>query len=74
MALSEAKKKSNKKWNDANMKIKYDRISILVPKGRKKAIEAFVKNSGESINGFTNRLYMTCMGLTEREWKEPEQE
>lgn len=50
----------------------YDRISITIPKGQKRALETFVKERGESsINGFTNRLYRAEMGLTEEEWKKP---
>ena len=40
MPISEAKKKANKKWNDENMKDRYDRIQIVVPKGQKGIIQA----------------------------------
>ena len=56
MAISEAKKKANKKWNDNNMKERYDRIQIVVPKGEKDAIQAAAQRTGESVNGFINRL------------------
>ena len=55
MALSEARKKANKKWNDENMKEKYDRISVLVSKGKKDTIKTHAEKHGESINGFINR-------------------
>ena len=55
MALSEAKKRANKKWNDENMKEKYDRIQLVVPKGKKDIIKAHAESKGESINGFVNR-------------------
>lgn len=33
----------------------YDRITILVPKGRKDVIKAHAGARGESVNGFVNR-------------------
>lgn len=58
MAISEARKQANKKWNDANMKERYDRIQLVVPKGKKEKIQACVKANGkkESVNAFINRL------------------
>lgn len=54
--MSEAKKKANKKWNDANLSERYDRIQLVVPKGKKEKIKAFAESKGESLNGFVNRL------------------
>ena len=50
----------------------YDRISVTVPKGQKKAIDAHAKQHGVSINGLVNILLRTDMGLTEVEWREPD--
>ncbi len=55
MPLSEARKRANKKWNDENMKTKYDRIQIVVPKGKKPILQEHAINEGESLNGFVNR-------------------
>lgn len=55
MALSEARKKANKKWNDENQKKLYDRIQLVVHKGRKEIIKAHAESRGESVNGFINR-------------------
>lgn len=55
MALSEARKRANKKWNDENLKEKYDRIQLIVPKGKKAIIKAHAESKGESINKFVNR-------------------
>lgn len=55
---------------DKYVKNNYDRIEIKVPKGRKKAVEAFAKEHGESVNGMLNRLLQAEMGLQEHEWKE----
>ena len=41
----------------------YDRIELLVPKGKKEEIKLFAAKRGESINGFVN-------GLINREMQE----
>jgi len=53
--MSEAKKRANKKWNDENLKDRYDRIQVVVPSGRKEIIRAKAKENGESVNAFINR-------------------
>ena len=50
--MSEARKAANKKWNDANMKEKYDRIQLVVPKGEKDIIKTFADISGESVSAY----------------------
>ena len=55
MSMSEAKKRANKKWNDANLKERYDRIQLVVPKGKKEIIQNALRD-GESVNGFINAL------------------
>ena len=52
MAPSDAQRKASRKWNDANMKSRYDRINILVPKGQKAVIEEAAKQAGESISQY----------------------
>jgi len=59
--ISEAKKRANKKWNDANMKERYDRIQLVVQKGRKAIIQAYAEARGESLNGFVNRAIDEAM-------------
>lgn len=54
--ISEAKKRANKKWNDANLKDRYDRIQLVVHSGKKVRIQAAAQQSGESVNAFINRL------------------
>ncbi len=56
MPMSEAKKNANKKWNDANLKTKYDRIQLVVAKGQKEKIKAAADKNGETVNGFIWRL------------------
>ena len=51
MALTEAQKKANAKYNAKA----YDRIELKVKKGRKDLIKAHAESKGESINGFVNR-------------------
>lgn len=52
MPLSEARKQANKKWNDANMKERYDRIQLVVPKGKKEVIQQYADGSGESMSAY----------------------
>ncbi len=57
--------RAKNKYNSAN----YDSLRIVVPKGRKQAIEAHAEKIGESINGLVNRLIRENMGLSDEEWK-----
>ena len=50
--MSEAKRAANKKWNDANLKDKYDRIQLVVPKGDKDGIKAAADQAGESVSAY----------------------
>lgn len=53
MPISDAKRKANKKWNDANLKDKYDRIQLVVPKGEKEEIERAAMLAGyKSVSKF----------------------
>lgn len=65
MPVSKAQIKATNKYNASN----YDNLRIVVPKGRKAAIEAFAKSRGESVNGLVNALIRAEMGLSEEEWK-----
>lgn len=49
----------------------YDRLNIVVPKGRKRDIEAHAKSNGESVNSLVNKLLQSDMGLSDYEWKAP---
>lgn len=62
MTMSEAKKRANKKWNDENLKERYDRIQVVVPKGKKEKIQSAAKESGESVNAYINRAIDLLMG------------
>ena len=55
MARSEAQKRATKKWNDAHLQERYDRIQLVVPKGKKDIIKAKADEQGESVNAFINR-------------------
>lgn len=47
----------------------YDRITIVVPKGRKAAVEAFAQEKGISVNGFITDLLIGALGISQDEWK-----
>lgn len=63
-----ASTRAKNKYNSAN----YDSLRIVVPKGRKKAVEAHAASKGESVNGLVNGLLRADMGLSEAEWKQGE--
>ena len=54
-----ASTKAKNKYNAAN----YDSLRIVVPKGRKAAIQAHAESKGESINAMVNRAILADMGL-----------
>lgn len=43
------------------MKKNYDRVNLVMPKGRKDAIRAHTEKNGESLNGFINRAIDEAM-------------
>lgn len=59
MALSEARKKANAKYNAKA----YEQIQVRVSKGRKKEIQEFAEAHGETTNGFINRVISKEMGI-----------
>ena len=62
--------RAKNKYNAAN----YDSLRIVVPKGRKAAVEAHAQRNGESVNGLVNALLRSELGLSESEWKKGEEE
>lgn len=70
MPISEAKKRANKKWNDAHMKERYDRVQLVLPAGQKATLEAAAQEAGESVNMFTQKALLQRMGLDA--WPEKE--
>ena len=52
----------------------YDRLSVFVPKWRKRTLELFLRERKESLNGMTNRLYMQELGIDADEWRRGEQD
>ena len=66
MPMSEARKAANKKWNDANMKERYDRIQLVVAKGQKERIQAAAASQGESLNAFVWRVVSQELDKMER--------
>lgn len=63
--------KTRSEINNAYAKKAYDSLRVIVPKGRKTAVEAHARSKGESVNGLVNSLLRADMALTEAEWKQP---
>lgn len=51
MPITEKKKASNKKWDDANLK----RLSVAVPLDMYQRMQEYIDNSKESMNSFIKR-------------------
>ena len=57
MTVSKAQQRATNKYKKNN----YDRIEIVVPKGRKDEIQAHAEARGESVNGFIGRAISETM-------------
>ena len=57
MAVSEAKIRANRKWNEKA----YDRISVTVKKGQRAVIADHARDQGETVNGFIKRAIRETM-------------
>lgn len=62
MPMSEKKRLSNKKWNDANLKVRYDRIQLVVNKGKRDIIKAHADGKGMTVNEYVRKLISDDMG------------
>ena len=47
--------KAQQKAVNKYMKENYERVNLVMPKGRKDTIKAHAEKTGESLNGFINR-------------------
>jgi type IV pilus biogenesis protein CpaD/CtpE len=69
MRMSETQSKKSTQYKNRYNAANYDSLRIVIPKGRKQAVEAHAKGKGESVNGLVNSLLRADMGLTEDEWR-----
>ena len=53
--------KAQQKAVNKYMKENYDRINLLLPKGKKAIIQDYAASHGESVNGFINRAVDEAM-------------
>lgn len=53
--------KAQQKAVNKYMKENYDRINLLLPKGKKAVIQDYAASHGESVNGFINRVIDEAM-------------
>ena len=74
MATSEARKRANKKWNDAHLNERYDHLHVVLPAGRKANLDAFAREQGISTNGLVNSVLQRELGMSDEEWKAKEGE
>lgn len=64
MPVSKAQQRATNKYKKSN----YDRIELVVPKGKKEVIQVHAQAQGESVNGFIGRAIDEAM---ERDEKAP---
>lgn len=66
--------KATMKAVDKYVKNNYDSFLVRVPKGRKKDLEDYAKERGESVNGLVNLLLREAMQRSEEDWKRSTEE
>lgn len=49
-------KQAEREYQQQFHREKYDRIALVVPKGKKEEYKAIAESKGESLNGYINRL------------------
>ncbi len=62
--MSQTSPEIRRRWNEKH----YDRLVVLVPKGRQETIRQYVEERGTSVNGLINELLRYELGLTKKEW------
>lgn len=62
--MTEARKRANKKWNDENLKTRYDRVSFFVPKGNHEVIKKAAASAGVSVNSFIQSAILEKLNLS----------
>lgn len=55
-------------WNNNFMRRAYDRIDIVVPKGRKAELNERLKAEGKTLSGFLNTVLREYLGVSEADW------
>ena len=63
MAVSE----KQKQYADKYIKNTFDEVKVRVPKGKKKAIQEYATQKGESLNAFINRLIDEAINPKEKD-------
>lgn len=66
--------KKQTEWSRKYNEKAYARLSIVIPKARREALEAHVQRKGTSVNGLVNELLRMDMGLSEAEWRKGSEE
>ena len=62
MPITDAKRRSNKRWNDAHMKERYDRIQLVVSKGKRDDIKAYADGKAMTVSEYIKSLISADMG------------
>lgn len=65
MAAAEAQRRARDKW----LTEKLETINVRVPKGKKALVQAYVARTGETVNGFINRIIDEALAKTDMRTK-----
>lgn len=68
MAQSKAHIKASNKYNAKA----YDRVSLMLPKGKKEVVREYAESKGLSLNGYINKLISDDMNAGQAEPTEKE--
>jgi NRPS condensation-like uncharacterized protein len=60
-------------WSRNYNEKSYDRISIVVPRGRLDDVKAYCAVHNDTVNGLVNTLLRERLGLSDDEWKHRDQ-
>lgn len=61
-----ASARAKNRWNAKA----YDRIGLMIPKGRRATLEACAAARGESVNGMINELLRQACGMDAATWRQ----
>lgn len=65
MPMTEAKKRANKKWNEANLRTRYDQINVLIPAGNREVIKKAAESAEISVNAFIQSAILDKLQIDE---------
>ena len=66
--MTKTSARAKNRWNEKA----YDRMNVMVPKGRKRDIAVYAQGHEQSVNGLVNDAVRQYIGMDETQWKAKE--